>query len=112
MKNVKKRNIKKDKVLLELNILLYLHDDILSINPNNTNLNTYNKIQLVYYDIKNLFYLLYKYYNKKSLIILEDWYKNRKNKNINLLYCINNFILKYISKSYIFKNKNKNTKYL
>lgn len=103
MKDVKKREQKKDKILLELDILLYLNNDILSINYKNTDLKTYKKIKQIYYEINILFHIIYKYYKKESLIILENWYKNKRVKDINIIYCINNFILKYITKKYIFK---------
>lgn len=89
-------NIKKEKIVICLDILLYDNEEILSIDYKYVNNYNYKKIILIYDIINKLLKKIYYYYGNKSLNIIDKWYKNKKLYNIDILEeCINNFIIKY-----------------
>lgn len=95
IKKMNINNINKEKILLSMDILLYNYEEILSINCINLKENEYKKIIFIYDIINIMLKRLYYFYKDESFSMLNNWYKNKKRLNIDILdECINNFMKK------------------
>lgn len=89
-------NIHKKDIILCLDILLYNYEEILSIDYEYINKHIYKKIIFIYNIINKLLNKLYHSYGSKSILILDKWYKGKKELNIDILdESIDNFMINY-----------------